>query len=842
MPEQIRPVRIEDEMRGSYLDYAMSVIVSRALPDVRDGLKPVHRRILYAMDEMGMRPGTSYKKSARIVGEVLGKYHPHGDSAVYDAMVRMAQDFAMRYPLVDGQGNFGSVDGDPPAAMRYTEARLTGIATELLVDIDKNTVDFITNFDDSLQEPSVLPSRIPNLLVNGTAGIAVGMATNIPPHNLGEICAGLMHLIDNPDATAEELGEFVRGPDFPTAGIILGRDGIVSSQASGRGRIVVRARSHIEESPRTGRYQIIVNELPYQVNKASLIEKIAELVKSKRIDTIAELRDESDRDGMRILIELRKDANPAQVLNNLYKFTSMQTTFSTNMLALVNGQPRVLTLKGALLNFLNHRRDVITRRARFDLVKAKERAHVLEGLKVALEQLDDVIETIRSAENVDAARTALMETFSLSEIQAQAILDMQLRRLAALERQKILDEHATLQVTIAELEELLADPKKVDLAIKTDLDEVVEKYATDRKTVIMGEGSGEITDEDLIPDQEVVVTISQRGYVKRVTADTYRLQHRGGKGMRGMEVREEDAVQQLVVCNTRNQLLMFTTRGRVFRLPCHEIPDASRQAKGLPVVNLIPLDADESVNTVIAVADFTVADFMVMVTEMGEIKKTALKNFASVRSTGIKAMDLEPGDLFVAARLVSIDQDVLVVSRLGQSIRFHEKKLRTASRTSGGVRAIRLHEGDGVVSLAVVDPGAHLLVVSELGFGKRTPLNEYPIQGRGGTGVRTMKVTDKTGPVVSARIVYPDQELMIITREGDVLRTSVDSISEYGRSTQGVSVKRFKEPGDVVVSIACFSARDASDALSEIDELAGVAIGPDNGAVESSRSVEDGEK
>jgi DNA gyrase subunit A len=827
MPENVRPVKIEDEMRGSYLDYAMSVIVSRALPDVRDGLKPVHRRILYSMSEMGIRPGTPYRKSARIVGDVLGKYHPHGDSAVYDAMVRMAQDFAMRYPLIDGQGNFGSVDGDPPAAMRYTEARLASIAEEILADIDKNTVDFTSNFDDSLREPMVLPSRLPNLLINGTAGIAVGMATNIPPHNLGEVCDALVHLIDNPDATNEELGKLVKGPDFPTRGLILGKEGIVSAYATGHGRIVIRAKAHIEESARTGRHQIIVTELPYQVNKAHLIEKIADMVKEKRIDTIAELRDESDRSGMRILIELKKDANPRQALAFLYKHTQMQTAFSANMLALVNGQPRVLTLKGLLTNFLAHRRDVVTRRTQFELDKARERAHILEGLKIALDNLDAVIQTIRAAASAEAAKATLIERFALSDIQAQAILDMQLRRLAALERQKILDEYAELLKTIAELEDLLANPKKMDFVIAEEIGELRSKSG-ERRTQISDDASGDIADEDLVPDQDVAVTISQRGSIKRVPADTYRVQKKGGKGVIGAPTREEDAVQQLVVCNTRDKLLMFTTRGRVFCLPCHEIPDASRTAKGMAVINLIPVEGDERVNAMIAVTDFEMADYLVMVTRLGEIKKSKLSLFANVRSTGIIAMDLPEGDRFISAKLVDRDQDVLLVTEHGQAIRFNEVELRDASRTSGGVRGIKLLNGDGVVSLDAVDANMHVLTISELGYGKRTAVSEYPVHGRGGQGVKGMNVTDKTGPVVASQIVFPGQGLMLVSEQGIVIRTDVDSIQAYGRATQGVRVMDIAS-GDRVSSIACFFDRDPQQQLSMLESMAGVEVAPGGG-------------
>jgi len=803
----VRLVKIEDEMRTSYLDYAMSVIVQRALPDVRDGLKPVHRRILYAMDELGLRHDSAYKKSARIVGEVLGKYHPHGDSAVYDAMVRMAQDFSLRYPLVDGQGNFGSVDNDPPAAMRYTEARMTSIAEELLADIDRDTVDFTPNFDDSLKEPKVLPAKLPNLLLNGSAGIAVGMATNIPPHNLNEICDGIIHLIDHPEATVEELAQFVHGPDFPTGGIILGREGISNAYATGHGRVVLRARALIEEAARGGRYQIVVSQLPYQVNKADLIKKIAELVKDRRLEGISDVRDESDRQGMRMIIEVKKEAQPKQVLNNLYKHTQMQTAFSVNMLALVDGQPRVLTLKMALQQYVNYRREVITRRSQFELRKARERAHILEGLRVALDHLDEVIATIRRSQTAETARTNLMKGFGLSIEQAQAILDMQLRRLAALERKKIMDEYAEVLKTIAYLEDLLANPRKLLHVIKEDLRGLKEKYGDERRTVIVPDETGDFTLEDLIPQQEVIITMSNRGYVKRLPSDTYRLQRRGGRGVAGMVTRESDAVQHLLVANTHDTVLYFTNRGRVYTLKCHELPDASRQAKGLPLINLVSIDPNETVTGVLAVPNFDEGESFVMVTRLGEIKRVGIQEFASVRPSGLIAMDLEPGDEMIAVRLTNGSQELLLVTEQGKTIRFSETEVRVSARASGGMRGIRLSEGDRVVAMDLVIPRGELLVISSNGYGKRTVLSEYPLQSRGGSGVKTLHITEKTGPVAAARVVLPEQELMLISTSGVVIRTAVNNISCLGRNTQGVTVMRL-DPGCAVASIALLNGHE----------------------------------
>jgi DNA gyrase subunit A len=806
----VKPVNIEDEMRGSYLDYAMSVIVARALPDVRDGLKPVHRRILYAMNDMGLRPSGPHRKSARIVGEVLGKYHPHGDTSVYDAMVRMAQDFSMRYPLVDGQGNFGSVDNDPPAAMRYTEARLAKIAEEMLVDIDKETVAFTPNFDDSLQEPTVLPARLPNLLVNGSSGIAVGMATNIPPHNLGEVCDAITYLVDNPQASIEELSKFVKGPDFPTAGIIQGREGIKNAYATGHGKVVVRAKAHITNVSAAGRRQIIVSELPYQTNKAALVEEIAELVKNKKIEGISDLRDESDRQGMRVVIELKRDSQPQQILNNLFKYTAMQSSFFVNMLALVDGQPRVISLKEALQHYVDFRREVITRRSRFLLKQAKARAHILEGLRIALDKIDAVIKTIRESETAEAARKNLMTRFGLSQLQAQAILDMQLRRLASLERQKIQEEYAEVVKTIAYLEDLLANPRRILALIKEEISELKSKHGDKRRTEIVEQGRLDFTEEDLIPHERVVVTLSSRGFIKRIPSRLYALQHRGGKGIIGQVTREEDAVMILTVADTHDDLFFFTNRGKVFYLKCHEIPAGStRTSKGLAIINLLSITEGERVTAMVATTGLMPGTYMLMATRMGEIKKTAVVKFTAVRSSGLIAMDLAPGDELVSVCLAKDKDDVILAARKGQSIRFEVKPLRPASRTSGGVRAIRLAKGDGVIGMDRVDRNGYVLVVTEHGYGKVTSVGEYPQQHRAGSGVRTFKIVEKTGDITAFRVVMLKQQVMLVSAEGMMTRTPVKEqdprkgITTQGRSTQGVRLMTLDE-GDRLVAITTF--------------------------------------
>ena len=805
---KVRQINIEDEMKSSYLDYAMSVIVSRALPDVRDGLKPVHRRILYAMDGLGLSHSSPHKKSARVVGDVLGKYHPHGDTSIYDAMVRMAQDFSMRHVLVDGQGNFGSIDNDPPAAMRYTEVRLTELAEQMLVDIDKDTVDFMPNFDASLREPMLLPSRLPNLLVSGSSGIAVGMATNIPPHNLGEVCDAIICLLDNPEAAVDELMEFVKGPDFPTGGIILGQDGIRSAYATGHGRIVVRARAYTETASGTGRRQIVVTQLPYQTNKAALVERIARLVKDKKITGISELRDESDRQGMRIVIEIKREGQVEQVLNSLYKYTPMQSAFFANMLALVSGQPRVISLKEALSNYIDFRRQVITRRSRFELKVAKGRAHILEGFKIALDNIDRVVDTIRKSGTIETARRNLMTNFGLAQAQAQAILEMQLRRLANLEQRKLLDEYAELVKTIAYLEDLLANLKRMLLLIKEEVAEVKLKFSDRRRTEIVAEGMAEFSEVDLIPHQRMVVTLSNRGFVKRVPSRAYTPQHRGGKGIIGMVTREKDAARFLVVTDTHDNLLFFTNRGRVFSIKCYEIPaDSSRVAKGMAVVNLFPIPDGERVTAVIAVSEFKPDSYLLLATCRGEIKKTAMENFNSVRSSGLIAMSLEKGDELVAACLGTDSDDIILVTEKGQSIRFAVKSLRASLRTSGGVRALRLVAEDQVVSVDIAHPDAFLLIVTDGGYGKLTAVNDYPRQHRAGSGVRTFRTIEKTGAVAAAKVVTQSQQLMIISADGIITRTPVreedprKGITVQGRSTQGVRLMRLSH-SDSVVAIA----------------------------------------
>jgi DNA gyrase subunit A len=758
----IKPVMIEEEMKNSYLDYAMSVIVSRALPDVRDGLKPVHRRILYAMDGLGLHSNTSYKKSARIVGEVLGKYHPHGDAPVYEAMVRMAQDFSMRYCLVDGQGNFGSMDNDPPAAMRYTEARLAKIAAEMLLDLDKNTVDFVPNFDDSLKEPSVLPARLPGLLVNGSSGIAVGMATNIPPHNLSEICDAISYLIDNPDADVDDLMKFVKGPDFPTAGIIWGREGIVNAYATGQGKVVVRAKVD-EDTLKSGRVQLIVTELPYQTNKAALVEKIAELSKERKIEGIGEVRDESDRHGMRVVIELKRDAQPAKVLNNLYKYTAMQSAFYINMLALVDQQPRVINLREALTCYIDFRKEVITRRSQFDLQKAKDRAHILEGFKIALDHLEEVIATIRKSETADAARANLMKAFDLSQIQAQAILDLQLRRLAHLEQQKIIDEYNEVLKTIAYLEDLLVNPKKILFLIQQDAIELKAKYGDKRRTAIKKDEIEQFN--DLIAHQNVVVTLSEQGYIKRIPATTYQKQHRYGRGVMGMITRETDMVGHILVADTHDNLLLFTNRGKVFRLRCYDIPqDLTRTTKGTALANVLSIDPKEQVTALVIAKDTSPGLFMIMATSRGIVKKTSMDKFASVRSSGLIAMKLIGDEELIGASMLTESDKIMLVSRKGKAIKFAIKDLRIASRTSGGVRGIRLESGDRVVGMSKVFTEARLLTVTEKGFGKLSRPANYPLQNRGGKGVIAHKVNEKTGRVIAAMTVPLSQNLIIISK------------------------------------------------------------------------------
>ncbi|MHB8575398.1 MAG: DNA gyrase subunit A [Dehalococcoidia bacterium] len=811
--DRVSPIKIEDEMRQSYLDYAMSVIVSRALPDVRDGLKPVQRRILYAMNEIGLRSTAAYKKSAATVGDVMAKYHPHGDAPIYDAMVRMAQDFSLRYPLIDGQGNFGSIDADPPAAMRYTEARLATIADEMLQDIDKNTVNFKPNYDGSHNEPDALPARLPNLLINGSTGIAVGMATNIPPHNLTEICTAITRLIEKPDTTTEELIEIVRGPDFPTAAIVIGRDGIKNAYATGQGRVVMRARAHIEEMSKVGRYQIVVTELPYQTNKAALIEKMADMVKDKKIEGISDLRDESDRHGMRVVIELKAGGQPKQILNVLYKHTAMQSAFNVHMLCLVNGQPKTVNLRTALIEYINFRREVVRRRSQFDLDKAREREHIVSGLLRAIDKIDAIIRLIRGSESAAKAREQLQERpFSFSERQAQAILEMRLAALAALQRQQLLNEHGELLKTIAYLEELLANQVKLDAVIKEETLDLRKKHGDERRTQIVDQELQNFSDEDLIPHEAIVVTLSRRGYIKRIALDTYRPQRRGGKGLTGMPTREEDAVHRLLVADTHDNLLFFTDRGKVFQLRAHEIPDASRQAKGLPLINLIDINQGEMVTALIATATFA-GDCLLMATKHGEVKRTPLHEFESVRRNGLIAMDLAPVDALVSVKMAKSEDDLVLCTADGQAIRFPVSQLRMASRQSGGVRGIKLDKSDAVIGMEIANDEHQLLTISERGFGKRSPFSGYPTQNRAGGGVANMKLTDKTGRVSAVRSVNGTRELIIITLDGIVLRTTVDTISSIGRNTMGVKIMNMRAT-DTVAAIAGIEGGDDEPAPS----------------------------
>lgn len=804
---RVVPIRVADEMKRSYIDYAMSVIVDRALPDVRDGLKPVQRRILYGMSELGIRPDRPHRKSARIVGDVMGKYHPHGDSAIYDAMVRMAQDFSFRYPLVDGHGNFGSVDGDPPAAMRYTEARLAQIAMEMLRDIDKETVDFVPNFDESLEQPSVLPARIPNLLVNGAAGIAVGMATNIPPHNLTEVIDGLIMLIENPEATTEQLMSVIRGPDFPTGAQILGRDGIKEAYTTGRGRVRVRGKARIEQMS-NGRQRIIVTELPYQVNKANLISKIAELHRDKTVEGISDLRDESDRTGMRIVIELRRDANARVVLNRLYRHSQLETTFGVIMLALVDGEPRVLTLKEVLSHYLKHQEEVVIRRTRYELRKAEERAHILEGLRIALDHIDEIIALIRGSKNDAEAKQGLMERFGLTEKQAVAILDMQLRRLTGLEREKIEEEYQQLLKTIARLKEILGDINLVYEVIRTELEEVKEKFGDERRTEITASAE-EIVDEDLIADEDVVITMTHFGYIKRLPTTVYRPQRRGGRGIAAMGTRDEDFVEHLFVTSTHSYVLFFSNKGKVYRVKGYEIPEVGRTARGTAIVNLIDLPRDERVQTAIPVRQYDDGHYLVMATKKGIIKKTVLSEYDSPRH-GLIGINLEDDDELVGVRLTDGSEHILLVTAQGQAIRFPEDTVRGMGRATRGVIGVRLDDDDYVVGMDVVRPGAELLVVSERGYGKRTRLDEYRVTNRGGKGIRTLQVIERNGPIVAASVVRDGEEVMLISAEGIMIRVKVSDISRQGRSTQGVRVMRLDD-NDKVVAMAHVKVRDSDE-------------------------------
>jgi DNA gyrase subunit A len=816
----IESVDIDHQMRSAYLDYAMSVIVARALPDARDGLKPVHRRILFAMQDLGLGSKTAFKKSARIVGEVLGKYHPHGDLSVYDAMARMAQEFSMRYLLVNGQGNFGSVDGDSPAAMRYTEARLTAMAEELLADIDKNTVDFIDNFDGSLKEPLVLPARLPNLLLNGSSGIAVGMATNVPPHNLRELCAALVYMIDQyehvDEILAEDLMKFLPGPDFPTGGVIVGREGIMDAYSKGRGRLVVRGLAHIEEI-KGGRNSIVITEIPFQVNKSSLIERIADLVREGRIDAISDLRDESDRRGMSIVIELKRGAAPRQVLNQLFKFTALQSTFGVHLLALVDNEPRVLSLKRALQIFLDHRQVVIVRRSQFELDKARARAHILEGLLIALANLDDVIQTIRQAADADEAKEHLVSRFNLSELQAQAILDLQLRRLAALERLKIENEQRETQVRIAFLEDLLASPKKILEVIKTDLLELSGKYGDERRTKIDLEAKEVLNDEDLVTSENVLISFTQRGYVKRMAASVYRTMSRGRRGVSGQGMRDEDVVLMLIPAHSKDNILFFSDRGKVYAEKAYQIPDASRGDKGIPIVNVLNLDGGERITAAVAVPSFNTSGYFTMATVMGRVKRVFLADLASVRPSGMIAIGLDEGDQLGWVRLTNGENDIILVTANGQALRYSEKKIRAMGRQAGGVAGIKLRQGDHLASMEVVEPGGFLLVITEQGYGKRSPLEDFPVKSRGTGGVVTQdqKQLARTGRVAAARVVQEEDEVTFISAGGRVLRLKIKKdIHPIGRATRGVHLMDIAS-GDMVASLARTSAADLE---LEVDE------------------------
>lgn len=801
---RILPVNLEQEMRNSYIDYAMSVIVSRALPDVRDGLKPVHRRILYAMQEAGMTSGKPYKKSARIVGEVLGKYHPHGDSSVYDAIVRMAQDFSMRYMLADGHGNFGSVDGDPPAAMRYTEVRMAKIAELMLQDIDKDTVDFVPNYDESLKEPSVLPSKFPELLVNGTSGIAVGMATNIPPHNMSEVIDGVLMLIDNPDASVEELMTVIKGPDFPTGGLIMGTTGIRDAYTIGRGSVKMRAKAHIETMS-NGKPRIVVTELPYQVNKARLIEKIAELARDKQIEGITDLRDESDRKGMSIVIELRKDINPDIMLNQLYKHTQLQDTFGVIMLALVDNQPRILTLKQVLHYYIQHQEDVITRRTRYELSKAEARAHILEGLTIALDHLDAVITTIRESQTADIARNALMDGFKLSEKQAQAILDLRLQRLTGLEREKIEEEYQEVLKKIEWLKSVLADESKIMTIIKEELTAVKEKYGDARRTTITYDMS-EMSEEDLIADEDVVLTISHNNYIKRMKLDTYNKQNRGGQGILGMSTKEGDFVENILITTTHHTILFFTSRGRVHYLKAYQIAEASRQARGTALINLLKLDKGEKITAVLQVREYNPAKFLFMATRKGIVKKVQLSEFNTSRKLGVIALKLDDDDELIGVKQTDGQKQIVIGTRNGYAIIFDEEEVRSMGRIARGVKGIKLRDGDEVVGMDTIKRDSEILTVTAGGYGKRTKVEEYTTHHRGAMGVINLRVTEKTGEVIGLKVVRDGQELMLISTNGIIIRTGLDKISVIGRASQGVIIMKTAED-DKVASMAILTQK-----------------------------------
>jgi DNA gyrase subunit A len=810
--EKIIPVSLEEEMKSSYIDYSMSVIVARALPDVRDGLKPVHRRVLFGMHELGVAYNKPYKKSARIVGEVLGKYHPHGDSAVYDTMVRMVQDFSLRYPLVDGQGNFGSVDGDSPAAMRYTEARLARIADEMLRDLDKNTVDFVPNFDDSLQEPTVLPSYLPNLLINGSSGIAVGMATNIPPHNLGEVVDGLIALIKNPEITSEKLMKFIIAPDFPTGGIIYGYEGVKEAFLTGRGRILVRAKANIE-TLKNGRENIVVTELPYQVNKANLIEKIADLVRAGKLNDISNIRDESDRDGMRMVIELKRDAQPSIVLNQLFKHTQMQTTFGVIMLALVHGAPKVLTLKETMQHFINHRMDVLIRRTKYELDSAERRAHILEGYIIALDNIDAVIETIKKSRDTETAKNNLMKKFKLSEIQAKAILDMRLQRLTGLERKKIEDEYKEIIKLIEKLKGILSSEEKRYLIIKDELLEIKEKYDNPRRTEIIYNYE-EFSLEDIIAEEDVVVTISHKGFIKRFPVSGYRKQGRGGKGVTGAGTKDDDFIEHMFIASTHHYILFFTDRGKCYWLKVHELPEGGRATRGRSIINLIQKDKDEEIAAFVSVKEFKDDSYLIMATELGTIKKTVLSAYGNVRKGGINAINVVKGDRLIAVKMSDGTNDIVLGTHNGFAIRFNEKDVRDMGRTATGVRGVKLGKGDKVVGLLVIKRNDNILVVTENGYGKRSDINDYRITHRGGKGVITVKTSEKVGKMIAMMEVVDGDELVIISNRGMVIRQGVKDIRVMGRNTQGVRVIRLNDT-DKIADIAKVVPEEESESITE---------------------------
>lgn len=814
---KILPVEISTELKKSFIDYSMSVIVSRALPDVRDGLKPVHRRILYTLHEAGMTPNKPYSKSARLVGDCMGKYHPHGDSSIYDAVVRMAQDFASRYPLIDGHGNFGSIDGDSAAAMRYTELRMAKIASYMLADIDKDTVDFQPNYDEKQNEPKVLPSKFPNLLVNGSSGIAVGMATNIPPHNLTEVISGTIALIDNPEMTVEEIMKFIPGPDFPTGGIVMGTDGIHKAYQTGRGTLKTRAKAHIEHMEKSGKMRILISEIPYMVNKARLIEKIAELVRDKKIDGITDLRDESDRTGMRIVIELRRDVNPQVVLNQLYKHTQLEESFGIILLALVDGRPQVLTLKDMLHYFIEHQKDVIVRRTRFELNKAEAEAHILEGLKIALDNIDEVINIIRSSTDESNAKERLMSQFSLSERQAQAIVDMRLKRLTGLEREKLEAQYQELLKTIAYLKAVLASEKMVLEIIKNELSEIKDKFGDARRTRIsIDESKMEL--EDLIADEDVVVTVTHNGYVKRMPLNTYRSQRRGGKGIHGITTKAEDFVEHFFITSTHHYILFFTSKGKVYRLKAHEIPEASRTAKGTAVVNVLNINQDENITAVMTVREYSEDQFLFTATKAGIVKKTVLKEYDSSRKDGLIALTLDDGDELIGVRLTKGEDDVLMATQNGLAIRFPEEDVRVMGRTARGVKGIGLEDHDIVVGMDIIakENQSELLTMTENGFAKRTDIDEYRVQSRGGKGIIVTKVNEKTGKLVGIKVVNAEDQLMVITAEGIILRQEVAGISKQGRSAQGVMAIRIGE--SKVVAIAKVINKEESDEAEDQEE------------------------